>query len=61
MKYSKNLLSPKGVKENLLNRLAKNEEFRMRISRGQIREEYSKDPIDAAFARIEANYHAGLM
>ena len=33
----------------------------MKISRGQIKEEYAEDPIEAAMARIEANYHSGLM
>jgi len=33
----------------------------MRISRGHIKEEFAKDPIEAAFARIESNYQAGLM
>jgi hypothetical protein len=61
MKVSKAYLSPKGVQQNLLNRLSKQEEFRMRISRGQIKEEFSKDPIEAVFARIEGNYQAGLM
>jgi len=61
MKVSQAFLTPKGLQKNLLNRLAKQEEFRMRISRGQIKEEFAKDPIEAAFARIEANYQAGLM
>lgn len=61
MKFSQSYLSPNGLKQSLLNRLARQEEFRMKISRGQIKEEFSKDPIEAAFARIEANYQAGLM
>jgi hypothetical protein len=33
----------------------------MQISRGQIKEEYAQDPIEGAMARIQANYHSGLM
>ena len=61
MKVSQSYLSPEGIQKNLMNRLSRQEEFRMKISRGQIKEEYAKDPIEGAFARIEANYHAGLM
>jgi len=61
MKASRTYLSPEGIQKNLLRRLSKQEEFRMKISRGQIKEEYAEDPIEAAMARIEANYHSGLM
>merc|ERR1711957_57364 len=31
------------------------------LKKGQRKEEYAKDPIDGAMARIEANYHSGLI
>lgn len=61
MKASKTYLSPQGIQKNLLYRLSKQEEFRAKISRGQINEEFSTDPIEGAMARIEANYYSGLM
>jgi len=61
MRASKTYLSPEGIQKNLLYRLSRQEEFRMKISKGQINEEYASDPVEGAMARIQANYHSGLM
>lgn len=61
--YSNKFLSFKqGVQNVLLNRINKNEDARLAVFEGRIKEQlYSNDLIKSATARVEASYKSGQM
>lgn len=61
IKIANNVLSPEGVRNTLLTKLAKNEQFRYNIFRGRFREVFATDALKASEERITANFNAGLM
>lgn len=61
MRIANKFVSNRGVQKNLEQRLRHNEMFRNQIAQGKIKEEFASDKLEAARARIEANFLAGLM
>ena len=61
IKLANSTLSPTGVHQTLLSRLAINENFRHNIFKGRFHEKFSEDPIQATEERIRGKYLAGLM
>jgi hypothetical protein len=61
VRIANKFVSNRGVQKNLEQRLRHNEMFRNQIAQGKIKEEFASDKLEAARARIEANFLAGLM
>ena len=61
MRIANKFVSNRGVQKNLEQRLRHNEIFRSHIAQGKIKEEFASDKLEAARARIDANFQAGLM
>ena len=58
---AENYISNEGVRKNLVSKLMNNEEFRFKIFKGRVREQFSTDKLKGAEERITANYQAGIM